>query len=375
MAVDLRPLHRALTQLSYTTPLDAEDVRYIARPDELGQRILNRVMMPGARRLLLGGPAGGGKSTELLRIHALAHPNYTVFLCPCDRDLDLYKFDLFTLVRYLLWRVVFISTSTNLSSSLKLTSEILRDALACIGASEPFLKSPRAFFSGSQVKPPDVDGPLLFDTFTRLLSEIERAFLRPLLLVDGLEKVPPHVHHDALGEFVRVSILEKCQAIIVVPSFMLHGRESLALYPDVEVLTIATTQDPSFVRDIVARRAGDVLTGEALHAIARYSGGIPRDGLQIAQQACRIAMDDRTSGVVTPDQVRRAKDGIRQGLRSMLSDDPARANTFLDAVRRTGELPGDPDMRNLMLGHGIILPNPDGSFRVHPMMEREEGEG
>jgi hypothetical protein len=84
MGVDIRPLHRALKALTFTTPLPEDDVSYVARPDELGQQILNRIMAPSARRLLVGGPVGCGKSTELLQIHKRAHPNYAVVLCPCE---------------------------------------------------------------------------------------------------------------------------------------------------------------------------------------------------------------------------------------------------------------------------------------------------
>lgn len=62
------PLERAIRELRFTMPLPEADARYVQWRDNLGQRLLNRVMIPSVARLLLAGPAGCGKSTELRRI-------------------------------------------------------------------------------------------------------------------------------------------------------------------------------------------------------------------------------------------------------------------------------------------------------------------
>jgi AAA ATPase domain len=369
MTVDLRELQRALAKLRYTTPLGEGDPGYVSRPDDLGQKVLGRVMAPGTHRLLLGGPAGCGKSTEILRINRLAQADYTVVICPCDRDLDLYKLELVTLVRYLTWRILFVAT-TVVSQKLTLTPEIMREALACIGAPTLLLPSPRMFFAGAGGKASDVDPARLFDTFSRLLSEIERGFKPVLLLVDGLEKVPPSLREETLGNFVRSPLLDGCQTVIVVPLWTLYGKDSMEFYPDVEVLRIGLEDQASsaFVHEIVEKRAGPVFVGAALNLLAAFSGGLPRDGLQLAWRACREAMDERTSDKVESRHVIQALDVIQQGFEAMLSDDPRRARDFLLSVRQTCRLPGDPAFRDLVLGHGIVLPAADGTFRVHPAM-------
>jgi len=368
MTVDLRPLQQALSALRYTTPLGEGDPGYVLRPDGLGQQILNRIMVPGTHRLLLGGPAGCGKSTELIQIHRLAYSGYTVVFCPCDRELDLYKLELITLIRYLVWRILLVN-SMDPSQQFKLTPEIVRDALACVGSPTSLLPNPRMFFAGLAKNAPEVDPARLFDTFSRLVSEIERAFKPVLLLVDGLEKVPPHRREETLGDFVRSPLLDGCQAVIVVPIWTLYGKDSLELSPDVEVLRVGLTEDTRFVRTIVWMRAGFVFDESALNAVAHLSGGLPRDGLQLAWQACRAAMDERTSTKVEIRHVLLALHGIQQGFEAMLSDEPERARTFLRSVRETQRLPGDPEFRDLVLGHGIVLPKPDGTFRVHPAIE------
>lgn len=366
MAFDIRPLQMALGALRFTIPLKEGDPSYIERPDGLGQQILDRIMVPTTHRLLLAGPAGCGKSTELLQLHRLAYPNYSVFVCPCDRDLDLYHFDPVVLARYLLWRMVLVATTTELASSLTLSNEIQREVLKCLGMETIRLDNPRIFFSGLQDRANlPTDGAAVFATFARLVAEIERAFVPALLLIDGLEKIPPTAPADALGSFIRSPALDKCQSVIVVPSWTLYGWESMEQYPDAEVLRIPVSSDPAFVRNVVALRA-DVFEPTALDAVAAYSGGVVRDGLQLASIACRKAMSERTSAKVTTAHVEHGREALRQSFQTMISDDPTAVADFLKQVVDTGQLPGNPALRNRLLGNGIVLLNPDGTFRVHP---------
>lgn len=363
MSFDIRPLQKALRALRFTTPLQEGDASYVERSDGLGQQILDHIMVPTTHRLLLAGPAGCGKSTELLHLHRLAHPSYAVFLCPCDRDLDLYHFDPVTLVRYLLWRLVFVAMETELSQSLKLSIGIQKDALKCLGRIEDVrLSNPRLFFSQLEGN----DEAQVHATFSRLVSEIEEAFLPVLLLIDGLEKMPPTLPADTLGSFIRSPLLDHCQSVSIVPSWTLYGWESMEQFPDTEVLRIPISDDPTFVRAVVALRAGDVFERGALDKIAELSGGVVRDGLQIASIACRAAMSERSSGGVTEAHVERGRDALQQSFQSMLSDEPVLAQQFLQHVDKFGKLPGQPNLRNQLLGNGVVLPNPNGSFRVHP---------
>ncbi len=369
MSFDIRPLQQALRRLRFTTPLGEDDESYVPRPDGLGQRILDRIMAPSMHRLLLAGPAGCGKSTELLHLHRLAHPSYTVFVCPCDRDLDLYRFDPVLLVRYLLWRMIFV-TAAELPGHVKLSGEILKEAYACFGMSKRFpelrLDNPRVFFSQLHLDgslPPEAR---VVATFSRLVSEIEQAFLPALLLIDGLEKMPPTLPADTLGSFIRSPMLDQCQSVVVVPSWTVYGWDSMERYPDTEVLRIGVQSDPAFVRSVIEMRAGSVFETQALYEVARLSGGVVRDGLQIASIACRAAMSERASAEVTTAHVEQGRDALRQSFQSMISDDPRAARAFLEEVQSTGLLPGLPELRNRLLGNGLVLPNTDGTFRVHP---------
>ena len=331
---------------------------YVERPDALGQRILDRIMNPISHRLLLAGPAGCGKTTEIHQVVRLAHPNYTVFLCPCDRDLDLYRFNRVLLVRYLLWRIVFIASQPQ--TPIKLSQEIVRDVLQSVGANDTKLDNPRLFFS--EVKLPPTSSSI-YITLQRLLAEVDN----PLLLIDGLEKIPTDAA-ESLREFVRSPELNACQAVVIVPNWALLGWDGVRTYEDVEILEIAVPPVPDFVRAVLVRRVGESFTSTALDLTAEWSGGVVRDGLQLAGTACRRAMDDR-SPTVEANHVQAAVRALREAFRSMISDDPVSAGQFLDEVRRSRQLPGNPVLRDRLLGNGIVLPNEDGSFRVHPCVD------
>lgn len=358
MALDLRTIQRALRNLRATVPLADGEAEYVARPDGLGQKILDRIINPITHRLLLAGPAGCGKTTELLHVLGLARPNYAVFMCPCDRDLDLYRFDRALLTRYLLWRVV--SVATQRDSGVKLSAEILRDSLRAVGAPDITLDDPRLFFSEVKVSQPAAS---IHVTLQRLLAELPE----PLLLIDGLEKIPTDAA-DALREFVRAPELSACQAVIVAPNWALLGWDAVRTYDDVEVLEIQVASIPDFVRAVLDRRVGEVFAPAALDLAATASGGVVRDGLQLAGIACRRAMDER-SPTVEARHVESAIRAMREAFRSMISDDPVRAARFLEEVRKSGKLPGDPGLRDRLLGNGIVLPGDDGSFRVHPCVD------
>src|SRR5580658_4445240 len=98
MSVDLRPLQRAIRALRFTLPLEADDGLYVAREDRLGERLRERIGTAGLPRVLLAGPAGCGKSTELIRADEPAREDFLVVLCRCDRDLDLFTTGRMTLV-------------------------------------------------------------------------------------------------------------------------------------------------------------------------------------------------------------------------------------------------------------------------------------
>lgn len=364
MDVDLRPLQRALKELGFTSPLRTEDTRYVIRQDALGRQLLNRLRAPTAPTLLLGGPAGCGKSTELLHIQSELQQDFAVFLCPCDRDLDLYRLKEITLYRYVLWRVLSLCQS-NLAPALQLTKEIIAEIHTRIGTQEMRMERPYLFFSTEPVPEAGRDPDALSQTLHRLLSEIGR-FKPVLLLLDGLEKVPASTFSEAVAPFARSPALLSCQTMLVLPSWSLHGWESPAQWQNVEVVEIPIVTEGTFVRDVIVRRAGDILDAVALHHLNFSHGGVVRDGLQLAASAVRFALDEGVAKV-TLSHAAKAVDEMRVTYKRIFSDDLDRARRFLNFVMINGELPPDPEWRTRMLASGAVLLKPGGTFFVHPV--------
>jgi hypothetical protein len=399
MNVDLRPLQRAIRALSFTLPLEADDPRYVDRSDGLRDSLLQRVREAGHPRVLLAGPAGCGKSTELIRADEPARDDFLVVLCRCDRDLDLFTADRTTVLRYVLWRLLFECTETGLKELLTLSPQVTHDALGAIGAPTTRLPgTPRLFFGrGPRGDAPEREAAVA-QTFVRLVEEATTKLLPVLLLVDGLEKVPPTSFGRVVASFIRSPELDACRSIVVTPLWALQGRERVGAFGDVDVVearVTATTMIPgapglperrdAFVQRVVHHRLIRELfltqPGAApdwyvdgisplLPEIGRLSGGIVRDGLELVTGMCRAALAAGTPSVGREQLHLAAREMVRTYGR-IFSDDPARAWGFLDHVRKTGQLAGDPEWRDPLLGCGAVLPTDDDAYCVHPLLTDE----
>ncbi|MCK6590079.1 MAG: hypothetical protein L6Q76_21110, partial [Polyangiaceae bacterium] len=62
---------------------------YVERPNPLSRRLRNEIAHAASARVLLVGPPGVGKSTELIRFQQEAAREYTVVRPPLDTHLDL----------------------------------------------------------------------------------------------------------------------------------------------------------------------------------------------------------------------------------------------------------------------------------------------
>jgi hypothetical protein len=160
--------------------------------------------------------------------------------------------------------------------------------------------------------------------------------------------------------------------MLVLPSWSLHGWESPAQWQNVEIAEIPVVTSGTFVRDVIVRRAGDVLEPMALQHLSSFHGGVVRDGLQLAASAVRFALDEGVAKV-TLSHARRATEEMRVTYKRIFSDDLDRARRFLTSVLTRGELPADPEWRTRMLASGAVLPRSagdlGGDFFVHPVLE------
>ncbi len=308
-------------------------------------------------------------------------------LCRCDRELDLYTADRITIVRYVLWRILRECTETDLQALFTLSPSIVRDVLTSIGAASVKLPgTPRLFFSRAGSAGPEKEA-FIADTFARLVKEAEEKFRPLLILIDGLEKVPPASFDKVVAAFVRSPELDGCQSVVVVPTWQLQGRDRQGAFGDVDIFEIPVGGKFLFVRHVLERRlvgnedgtprppnakaigekGATVMDRVRLQEIALLSGGIARDGLELAAGACRAALADRVLPV-TSEHVEMARREMVRAYQRIFSDDPERVSRFLDHVRKTGKLPGDPEWRDTLLGCGAVLPLENNAYRVHPIL-------
>lgn len=356
MSQDLRRLIEARRQLSYAEPLSSGDPRYVERADELAIKLRSRIEEANVRQLLLTGPTGCGKSTELLSVARMVSTSRDVIYCPYDRDVGA-RIDQSTFFSYLLWR-------TAQGAWDQLPPESRNEIEVVFGPHDGWTDSyPERVLSG-ELQVPDV--------LIRAVRALGR--VRPvLLIIDGLEKLPGTVSSAAIGDLLRARVFNHCQSLLVVPARLRFGWSALQRSHEmlgVEILPIkipAESTSMRFVFMVLRLRAFHVVGLDTTFFLAQMSGGLVRDAIQLAADACQIALDAREE-TVAQAHAEQAVKLMREGLELVLSDDPERAWKFLAQVHRNGELPANAAMRDLSLSLNLILEGADGRFRVHPLL-------
>ncbi len=374
LMADLRPLIQARQRLSYAAPLDVDDELYIDRPDHLGAKISGRLLGGQVKPLLLAGAAGCGKTTELRRIAANARADYVVAFCPFDRDVGV-ELDKGLFFSYLLWCLYRAARDCSATQTWTgPTAEITREVLHVFNEEETSSSlltadawpswSTRGWTQAGQ------------ETLIRLIAEIQH--LRPVLfIVDGLEKLPARISSAFMADLLQSRVFRMCPSLIVVPTRLKYGRDAITRSPEVdgaiEFLSVPVREDPSFITTVIIHRFIDAKlkaweAAAAVTPLISMSGGIIRDAIQLVANTVQHAIDDR-SETVSQQHAQQAIAEMSHALKLTLSDEPDRARKFLSHVQSTGTLPGDPEMRDLTLALNLIIEDPSGTFRVHPLIK------
>jgi hypothetical protein len=154
-------------------PLDPGDALYVKRPGSAGEEIAQWILADRSP-LLVGGPAGVGKSTELARAAELLRPDRVACLVQLDRlenmrrlTPDRMRLRIIQKVGYLAQHVLKLRLSADLITAIETVSAELDESAA----------EPGAYGS---------TGALL-NTALREVARLARRD-RVALLVDGLEK-------------------------------------------------------------------------------------------------------------------------------------------------------------------------------------------
>ncbi|MCY1005306.1 AAA family ATPase [Nannocystis pusilla] len=201
-------------------PLDPGEAGYVVSPSGFAERIA-RLVTTGTSTVLVGGPVGVGKSTELARITALLQGPRAACLVQLDRHENIRRLTADQLLLRLAGQLVeyaIESLRLNVSSSLAeplLASGVLspRIAPAIAPGFLAFQSSPEALVNAA-------------------LEEVTRRSRqgRVTLLIDGLEKMPESTQaHEILAALGGLD--ESVDLVIVVPWFVAFGSSEDAIRP------------------------------------------------------------------------------------------------------------------------------------------------
>lgn len=246
-------------------PLEAGAEEYVSAPDRGASDIVKWVRA-GAQTLLVVGPTGAGKSTELAQV---AHE------LELEREGFCWRLDQLENLHQISWELFEYRLFTS-------TFEILSGRY-------PSALSPQTRFYGAEPSKPRPWSAIL-----ALFREYRSAVQQPIsIILDGLEKVPETQIAPILSGLGQLPV----ELVLVMPWHVAFGPRVGDVVREGErfvwlrALDPATTEGRTFLRDLVARRLQnqgfsiDRLTPPDLDRLIDQSGGLPRTLLQLLADA------------------------------------------------------------------------------------------
>lgn len=332
-------------------PLSPGDKAYVPRPTSGGDAIAAWIVAGGST-VLISGPTGIGKSTELAQAARELTAARTACLAQIDRLTNIHHLVADKLLRLLAHRLVEQAQRSRLPISPDLTKVV-----AGVGAS-----------GMTAVK-------AAVNEIGRLVQPRRIAFL-----IDGLEKLFPsslaREIFDALSQ-----LPESVDLIVVIPGHaafgggtepILRGGERLHRVAVIDTEGEAAVEAANFFRRVLEARLGvDALpdpVAQLLGTAVRASGGIPRVFLQLMADAGTYARVKR--GADWPDDsdldeaLRDQQDSFR---RALLPGDTA----AIERVAGTDGRELDLERRLRLIAQGILLERSRSgrvSLVAHPLV-------
>ncbi len=345
-------------------PLIPGDQKYVERAGGAGAEIAQWILADRSP-LLVAGPAGVGKSTELARAAALLHPDRFVCIAQIDRFENMRRLKPGRMHTRLLERLGIVAKSRGLPLSPELLEHIDRAPTAL------------SWQDDSEISR-DIG-----DVLNAAVSEVARLEQKPVtLLIDGLEKVPPGPGSfelfDALG-----SIRDDVELVAVVPWHAAFGPRAETViragerFVAMRALDVdGPTAEPgrAFLRKLLALRLRldrplDGVAMLVMDEVIRWSGGLPRVFLQLIADAGSYAKLRRADEWPNADDMHDAiADQVDSFRRLLLPGDT-------DAIRAAAGTNGselDLDRKIRLMAHGILLERVRDGARVldvHPLAQ------
>lgn len=206
------------------------------------------------------------------------------------------------------------------------------------------------------------------------------------LLIDGMEKMngASAAKFREVFETTRLLLNLPCAAVFAAPACTLTESNAAAAHGWSPRPIYAFTGNPKALVDLLERRIRHVglepaaiVPAQGLARLAKLSGGMPRYAMAMLDRATELARRKGLSRI--PDSLLdQAIDELAEELCRGLREPDWQV---LRRVRETGELPGGEDAARLFSDGRVLVIGPDGPgrpsrrprFRVHPLIERELG--
>lgn len=322
-------------------PLAPGNPSYVDRPTSATAGLLDRFRQ-GARVVLVSGPAGIGKSTELANAAAVIGVNAWSCMVPLDQTLNMRTITPHELL------------GAHVQALAACMKESGRSAMPAIADRDLLLIQLRAFAAAT-------GRPVVF-------------------LIDGLEKMP----EDRAGPVFDELRFLAAQAtlVVVMPWYMTYGPLSQSVIHDAEKvahLRPVTVAGPGgeagrkFFRLVLAQRlkSRDVVTAAELKIVdsaAELSGGVPRAFLQLIADAAFRAKFVRKADWPNEDDLYEAALDVQDSFRRLLMMGDREA---LRAVDGRSGLEMQLDRKLRLLNHGILLEYEEDrevKMRMHPLV-------
>ena len=374
------------TRLAPHRPLGPGDPARLPRPDPAGERVADLVRA-GKTTVLVAGPVGVGKSTEVAAAAAALQSVRIACIVPLDRFEDMRKIEPDQAALRLAGRLVWLCIE-KLGMAI---SEDLREGLYLSGV------LPEAHRG-------DAGGVLTATPQTLLVAAIEEVARlsqqgRVAFLVDGLEKSPPEVARDV---FDVLSLLpDHVDVVAVVPWSAVYGPasqevvrpgESLVALRPLDVEGVRAARARAWLVGLLARRLGlavespsaidpvqfppgstaivppDDFVPDVVQRAAFGSGGIPRSFLQLLSDASAYAAISGRPWPCEDDLDGALRDHADSFRRLLLPGDVEACEAADGTDGRALEL----DRKLRLLGHGMLLERVDEAglvaLRPHPLL-------
>jgi hypothetical protein len=277
---------------------------YVERAHPVTGRLRNQLSISKTSRVLVLGPSGVGKTTELARFEREMGEHYKIIRPPLDTNLDL---------SIVSWHDLFIFSTLWAAEQMGLSSTKqaieLEDSLrpaeprtaGFIEGSKPPLTGTQRFRNDhTRVQKAIALGPAqCWDYAAALLNLIEKSSGKPpLLIFDGLERMGPDgakqlYFHD--GRYLRQI---PCRTIITAPLAMSFEpyfgdiEEGFFMIERLRAFAISEGQPGrDFFRDLAAKRRADaVITAELIEEAIAWGGGLPRQFFHVLMAAATQAL-------------------------------------------------------------------------------------